>query len=76
MKSSLKAELLFKEMKSKFSHLLLEQHANKAAKECAISACYEILNTKNYPNTLHPEMTEFNNAYWKSVIEEIKILKV
>lgn len=41
-------------------------------KQIAIICCEEIINTKNYPNTLHPDMTDWSNKYWENVIIEIK----
>jgi hypothetical protein len=49
--------------------------SNSDTKIAAIILCNECLNTKNYPHTLHPEMTDFSNAYWRDVIEEIHKLK-
>ena len=46
------------------------------AKVAALIVCTEILETKNYPNTLHPEMTQFSNAYWEQVVREIFNYKV
>lgn len=64
MTSKQKAEQLFSIMQSTCK-------SKADAKMSAIVVCDEILNTKNYPNTLHPDMTNFSNAYWKGVIEEI-----
>lgn len=44
-----------------------DEDCNFYANNVIVLTCDEILKTKNYPNTLHPEMTAFNNAYWESV---------
>lgn len=44
------------------------------AKLAAMIVCNEIIYTKNYEDTLHPDFIEFHNSYWKYVIEEIQKL--
>ena len=49
--------------------------ALSASIECAAIVIDNILKTKNFPNTLHPDMVAFQNAYWEAVkkyAEEMK----
>jgi hypothetical protein len=67
MNSSDKAKELFKKYYNLTDASLSMKDAHKIAIQCTIIVCDEILQTKNYPNTLHPEMTAFSNAYWIGV---------
>jgi hypothetical protein len=65
---------IYSKIQSKESSLIDDDRDWDSAKAGAIIAVDEILAVKNFPNTLHPKLVEFENAYWKYVKLEIEKL--